>query len=152
MCSATTCGDRAVLIPTTILTEGSGKLSYTPALTASVSDPTLGSGSSTSGFYIVDGKLVTVWSGIIFGSSGAAAGSGTYRVSLPVAADPSQGRFLGSGFLFKDGVASLLVCDLDAANQRVTMWVNAGTAQVTHAFFPTPNDDQIHINLSYVST
>jgi hypothetical protein len=57
---------------------------YTPALTADTTNPTLGTGSEVTGRYVQLGKLVIGEARIIFGTSGAAAGSGAYRVSLPV--------------------------------------------------------------------
>lgn len=64
------------------------ELSYTPALTATTTDPTLGTGSTVLGRYSVD---YTGWVrgqiNIAFGSSGTSAGSGTYLLSLPTAID-----------------------------------------------------------------
>lgn len=64
---------------------------YTPALTAATTNPTLGSGGAfeQKGRYVQIGHLVVVKINIRFGSSGAAAGSGTYSVSLPVTAEAS---------------------------------------------------------------
>lgn len=59
---------------------------YTPALTAGTTNPTLGSGSVTSGQYTQVGKFVVGYFYISFGTSGTAAGTGNYFVSLPVAA------------------------------------------------------------------
>lgn len=59
---------------------------YVPALTASSSNPTLGSASVAVGRYAQDGDLVHGWAVVKFGTSGAAAGSGSYRISLPVTA------------------------------------------------------------------
>lgn len=61
-------------------------IAYTPTLTASTTNPTLGTGSTASGFYIAAGKLIIGKAKIVFGSSGAVAGSGQYRLSLPVTA------------------------------------------------------------------
>src|SRR5688500_18859613 len=58
---------------------------WTPALTASTTNPTMGSGAVATGRYSQNGKTVTGWGHIKFGTSGAAAGSGLYMVSLPVA-------------------------------------------------------------------
>lgn len=58
---------------------------YTPVLTASVTNPTLGTGSSSVGRYSVIGKRVFFSAEIILGT-GATAGSGFYTFSLPVAA------------------------------------------------------------------
>lgn len=64
---------------------------YTPALTASTTNPTLGSGAVTDGHYMVVGDgtahgIVYAYGEIIFGTSGTAAGTGNYIVSLPIAA------------------------------------------------------------------
>jgi hypothetical protein len=58
--------------------------SYTPTLTATTTNPTLGSGSGTIGRYTLrNGIWCDVRFTIKFGSSGAAAGSGQYLISLP---------------------------------------------------------------------
>jgi hypothetical protein len=57
---------------------------YTPALTASTTNPTLGTASSVTGSYTVINKWVTGTAVITFGTSGTAAGSGNYMLSLPV--------------------------------------------------------------------
>ncbi len=84
---------------------------FTPALTASTTSPTLGTASTTTGSYRRDGSSVEGDAQITFGTAGVAAGSGTYRVSLPVAAA-------------RTGAAANLVGDgwmLDAStNQLVT--------------------------------
>lgn len=59
--------------------------SWTPALTAST-NPTLGTNSVAEGRYTQIGKTVICQIDIKFGTSGTNAGSGTYYISLPVAA------------------------------------------------------------------
>lgn len=59
---------------------------YTPVLTASSVNPTMGSGSSAFGRYMRIGNFVVVWGQVVFGTSGVAAGTGDYRISLPVTA------------------------------------------------------------------
>lgn len=59
---------------------------YTPAVTRSVGDPTLGTGSAQVGRYVQRGKAVTVWVNIKLGTTGFGAGSGSVYVSLPVEA------------------------------------------------------------------
>lgn len=74
--------------------------SYTPALTASTTNPTLGAGSSASGTYLQYGHKIGGEGDILFGSSGVVAGSGSYAVSLPVActaAAVTNGTSMGSG-------------------------------------------------------
>lgn len=80
---------------------GSAWTSYTPTLTATTSNPTLGSGSTRSGAYMQVGKMVTVRATVKFGTSGTAAGSGTYEISLPVTAKTiTTGRQQGTATFF----------------------------------------------------
>jgi hypothetical protein len=80
---------------------GSAWTAYTPTLTATSSNPTLGTGSTRTGAYMQIGKMVTVRVTIKFGTSGTAAGSGTYEVSLPVTAKTiTVGRQQGSATFF----------------------------------------------------
>lgn len=58
--------------------------SWTPALTATSVNPTLGSGSVQTGSYFRLGRLIVALGRIKFGASGTAAGSGTYEISMPV--------------------------------------------------------------------
>lgn len=58
--------------------------SYTPTLTASTTNPTLGTGSAAAGYYKRVGRMVFGYCEITFGSSGAAAGSGYYGILMPV--------------------------------------------------------------------
>lgn len=96
---------------------------YTPALTAVTTNPTLGSGSSVAGDYVQIGKLVIAWVRIQFGTSGTNAGSGTYRVSTPVVMSTAQAnRRVGSGVFFDAStfaVANIQVTQ-DGTNDRVT--------------------------------
>ena len=61
---------------------------YTPILTASTTNPTLGSGSTAQGRYHRNGLHVDVWFHLAFGTSGVVAGSGVYRVSYPPGLTP----------------------------------------------------------------
>lgn len=83
--------------------------SYTPVLTAATTDPTLGTGSTQEGRYMINSGLVIARFKIRFGSSGAAAGSGEYRVSLPVNASsdtPTTFTLEGFGVLYDWSVGS----------------------------------------------
>jgi hypothetical protein len=60
--------------------------SWNPALTASTTNPTLGTGSTLAGRYGRIQKIVVGIGLVQFGTAGTAAGSGVYRVSLPVTA------------------------------------------------------------------
>lgn len=64
---------------------------WTPTLTAVTTNPTLGSGATATGRYIeLDTGLIIARFTIQFGSSGVGAGSGEYRLSLPVNAETAQ--------------------------------------------------------------
>lgn len=71
--------------------------SYTPALTASTTNPTLGTGSSVGGAYHQFGKTVFGTANVTFGTSGVVVGSGRYAISLPVAASTTF-VVVGEGF------------------------------------------------------
>jgi hypothetical protein len=58
--------------------------SWTPSLTASTTNPTLGTASRAEGIYVKVGRLVVANFVIEFGTSGTNAGSGFYRINLPV--------------------------------------------------------------------
>jgi hypothetical protein len=76
---------------------------YTPALTASGSNPTLGTGSSVNGSYNQIGKTIIGEADIIFGTAGFAAGTGVYEISMPVApisGSTGTGIIAGSGVFF----------------------------------------------------
>lgn len=60
-------------------------LSYVPTLTASTTNPTLGSGSVASATYKISGNQVFYDFLIQFGSSGVNPGSGYYRPTVPLA-------------------------------------------------------------------
>ncbi|MFD0902325.1 hypothetical protein [Actinomadura sediminis] len=80
---------------------GSEWSTYTPTLTATSSNPTLGTGSTAQGRYIRYGRMVTCTAWIRFGTSGVSVGSGFYEISLPVLArTQTVGRRTGSGYLY----------------------------------------------------
>lgn len=73
-----------------------GWASYTPVLSATTTDPTLGTGAAQQGVYYQDPVtgMVDAWARIVYGTSGTDPGSGTYLVSLPTAIDHSIGGVL----------------------------------------------------------
>lgn len=102
---------------------------YTPALTGSSVNPTLGSGSVQEGHYKLWGKICVVRVGIQFGTSGTAAGTGNYIISLP--ADPITSAmsrtYLGSGILSTAG-ASLTALHPFRSGSGLVQMVKTGTA------------------------
>ncbi|MGZ4518855.1 MAG: phage tail tip fiber protein [Mycobacteriaceae bacterium] len=102
---------------------------YTPALTAASANPTLGTGSTASGFYTRLGNVVHAWGTIIFGSS-PSAGTGGYRVSLPFTVDTGyypSGRGTGLG--------TCNVFDSSASAQRYGA-VRRGGSEFINLFLP----------------
>lgn len=87
--------------------------SYTPTLTASTTNPTLGTGSTASGSYMQIGKVCIFRVRIVFGTSGVAAGSGTYLISLPVA---------GVTLQFPRPLVNVLIRDVSTGD----MWFGLG--------------------------
>jgi len=77
-------------------------LSYTPQLTASVTNPTLGTGGVATGSYCVIDEMVHYIAYFKFGTSGYSAGNGIHYVSLPVAASTSGASQynLGGGYRY----------------------------------------------------
>ena len=88
--------------------------SYTPTLTSlGGTNPTLGSGSSATGHYKRLGHRVTGYCSISFGSSGVAAGSGSYGILLPV--EPAnRDQPIGTGYIldYSDGLRVLICAGL----------------------------------------
>jgi hypothetical protein len=113
---------------------------YTPTLSASTTPPTLGTGSAVSGAYIAAGKLIIGRARIAFGTSGTAAGSGTYRFSLPVAAAASgETRAISSIRMFDSSANAIATPAVVIAGttymefQYQATWPSGTFTVVTHA-------------------
>lgn len=102
---------------------GSNKVnSYTPVLTAATTNPTLGTGSVALGWWTRSQANLIDYSWYIqFGTTGAAAGSGQYLISLPVAA---LGVF---GSAAPEVIGSGLVRDNSAVDVRQATWYVPGS-------------------------
>lgn len=82
------------------------RVTFGPTLTATTTNPTLGSGSTQAGWYTyLPGPCVAFTFFIRFGTSGAAAGSGQYLIPLPVTAATLSG--FGTGDQVAMGVGML---------------------------------------------
>jgi hypothetical protein len=110
-----------------------GFISYTGAtLTASTTNPTLGTGGAVTMDYRRDGDECEVIAQFLFGTAGTAAGSGTYRLSLPFNAHASQvGWPVGIAALNDTGTEVFRKVKMANA-AYVEMYSEAGSA-VTHA-------------------
>jgi hypothetical protein len=141
-------------IPTTTLATGTVFGSYTPVLSAGT-PPTLGTGSVQDGQYVIIGDLVIVWAKITFGTAGAAAGSGTYTVSLPVninALFDDTARTLGSGTLFDAGTTRATASPRLAAgtNNSVIIQATGTNVSVSDSVpWTWTNNDSIELFFAY---
>lgn len=110
---------------------------WTPALTASVTNPTLGSGSNAQGRYFQNGKHVVGYGSISFGSSGVAAGSGGYQVSLPVTARTGVNNdmnLMGTGYIYDSSASAVVPVIMVGGNTGIAvMRTTTAGAQVTNA-------------------
>ena len=99
---------------------------YTPVLTATTTNPTLGTGSTASARYQRQYGVVAYQGIIQFGTSGTAAGTGDYRISLPVTAQTGiTNRRLGTVTAYDNSTAEV--------NVAVAYLVSSTTAGVLYA-------------------
>jgi hypothetical protein len=72
----------------------SNNTTYTLNWTAATANPTLGAGGFTEGKFVrLFPRMVLVFFRVFNGAAGFAAGTGQYRINLPVAADPALTAF-----------------------------------------------------------
>lgn len=140
-----------VLTAATMNSIGAAWETWTPALTASTTNPTLGTGSTTTGRYGRINKTVFGNCRIIFGTSGVNAGSGFYFVSLPVTAQAS-GVMSGYGYIFDSstGLVRHTAVVLDSTT-RVSLYLENATNYAVAATNPWTwaASDQISFYFEY---
>ncbi len=109
---------------------------FTPTLTASTTNPTMGTGSLRVGWYTyLPGPMVNYNFEVLFGSSGAAAGSGTYAISLPVPV-----ASLGSGIVAV-GICQLADSSAGLFQPSSCFVVSSGTTLGVVGAHPVINND-----------
>lgn len=125
----------------------SGKfIDYVPTLTGSTADPNLGATGTATGRYVRLGDLVYAVGDLRFLGAGAAAGTGDYRIGLPVAGTDSttSGTFSvlghwrctnGLGGSFK-GTDVLVGTSADYMTCRYPLTYPTGTDTVVGAAAP----------------
>jgi hypothetical protein len=121
---------------------------HTPTLTASTTNPTLGTGSVQWGRYCKVGTTV-VYQGLVkFGTSGINVGSGTYWFSLPVAAatgtHPLGRRLVGAGLATDSSNGNAIparawIFDSEAATKFRLYGQNIAADQYSTVAFNTAN-------------
>jgi len=94
---------------------------YTPAFTASTTNPNLGSGGALEGRYVRQGNLITWQASVGTGGTGVTAGAGEYRITLPVAPRIWSQNFMsiGSGWAYAAGGWFSIACDPSPGSSRV---------------------------------
>jgi len=112
-----------VLTAATMNSIGAAWETWTPALTASTTNPTLGTGSSQTGQYGRINKIVIGNGAISFGTAGVAAGSGLYFFSIPVTAQ-AAGPVCGSWFAYDASTGAIRVgtLGLDSTTRMVLQY------------------------------
>lgn len=113
---------------------------FTPTLTAVTTNPTLGTGAITTGRWVERDGWVTYQYRIRFGTSGVAAGSGTYLISLPVPPSTAwANRSVGTGVISdasSGGMSPVWLTVNGTASQIVMLfpasWPSGTAASVNH--------------------
>lgn len=114
------------------LAETASPQSFTPNLTATVTNPTREESGTQSGIYLVHDRLVHVWVFLEFGPTGT-NGEGAYICNLPVAADMTLYTGTG-GAANASQVGSGAIRDDSAPANNVTVSVQLRDS--THVSFP----------------
>lgn len=127
---------------------------WTPALTATSVNPTLGSGSSAAGRYLQTGKHVVAQGAVQFGAGGgAAAGTGSYNLSLPVNARTPvtlDGNLIGHGYIFDSSTSTIRqIMLVYSAAGTVGIRMYDGTVVTNAAPWTWAASDALIVNYSY---
>lgn len=118
---------------------GGALQTYTPVLTAVTTNPSLGSGgdfTQSGRYWLLPGGIVEVDILLRFGSSGVSLGSGTYIISLPVAADVTFHRAVNN-----IGLASTIGVGVVRDNSNVA-------ASIPVTAFLRASGDVVSVNLA----
>lgn len=129
---------------------------YTPAMTASTTNPVQGSGATTDGAYYRQGHLIHGALDIVAGTSGTTTGSGAYEVSLPVAAvGGAAGKVIGHGyFLDHSTVTTYVIIGRILTTTTCRLYFNGNSAGTLGAGSGTipgtwSTQDEIHLDFTY---
>jgi hypothetical protein len=142
------------LIDTAILGAHKGAWpTFVPNLTASGGGVALGTSPTQTGKYIQRDKDVQGSADIAFGTGSPAAGTGTYIITLPVAANAalSVGQCIGTGYIVDVSANDLRIIVIKIATATTAnMFIN-GTASPVGAAAPWTwaTTDQIHYTFCY---
>lgn len=138
-----------VLTAATMNSIGAAWETWTPVLTASVTNPTLGTGSSQTGRWAQIQKIVTGQGKIKFGTAGTANGSGTYFVSLPTAAQAATGGPCGTVFIFDGTVTTRVGVLIMSTTTTCSIRYDGGTLVTNLLPWTWGTDDEINYQFTY---
>lgn len=127
--------------------------SWSPAWTSSGTAPVLNNGTLT-GTYLQAGKLVLAQFELIMGSS-TTFGTGTYSMSLPVAATGSAGKSLGGSIYLLDNstTTSNMAAPIYSTSTTIVIRYHGGTSNVAATVpWTWAQSDRIHGFLWYWTT
>lgn len=128
---------------------------YTPVLTGASTNPTLGTGSTASGRFMQIGAKTIIGNAlIIFGTSGASQGGGTYTLSLPVSPLTTQTVVqFGMGKIKVAGLWTLCYLNLSGYGVNLQYFNGIVNSSVVNAGSGAPgvwtNNDLIETWFSY---
>lgn len=126
---------------------------YTPALTAASTNPTLGTGSTATGRYaVLPGRWCVVRGVIAFGTTGVAAGSGQYFVSLPLTASTSFTAGInnaGSAFLRDATGPDLRAAVCYQVSSTTISFITAATVVSNSAPWTWAASDYLSFSITY---
>jgi len=117
---------------------GNHGATWTPTLTATTTNPTLGTSPTQTSLVWLNGQHVTLWFQITFGSGAPTAGSGNYTIPLPAQYPALSGHIestLGTVRLVdtSTGAVRLAIATLNLAAQGITMRTTSDNAVVTNS-------------------
>ena len=141
-----------ILTAATMNQIGAAWETYTPTLTASTTNPNLGSTGTATGRWARIQKIVFGQANFTFNGAGIAAGLGFYFYSLPVTAQ-ALGPVAGSAYAIDISAFATThnTLYLDTTNRLVGIGTGGGVlaATIQHNTYVWAAGDQIKVNFCY---
>jgi len=125
-------------------------VAFTSAMTATTTNPTLGTGGSAIGRYYTDGQHIEGDIVVQFGTSGAYAGAGSYRFLLPAPMSTVLAGVVGMAYAYDASTGVLPQGQLGKVTSTTVQFLTTSGVVFgsTAPFIPT-NDDTFVIHFSY---